>query len=103
MPDITRRTALATRSRALRSQANSLVDQLQDQSLKSMVRVSILHPLDDVDSLFLGDATGRPSVEVNEDMWLNNTESVLLMAEREYERLNHLIVEYGGPQSARTI
>lgn len=102
MPDITRRTALASRSRALRSQANSLVDRLLDNGLKSMVRVSILHPLDDVDSLFLGDPVNRPSMEVNEDMWLSNTESVLALAEQEYERIAKLITQYGGPTNART-
>jgi hypothetical protein len=103
MPDIKWRTALANRSRALRNTANSLMDQLQDNGLKSMLRVSVLHPLDDVDSLFLGDAAARPSLEVNEEMWLGNTESVLKLAEQEYERLNNLITRYGGPASARTI
>lgn len=103
MPDIKRRTTLANRSRALRNHANSLMEQLQDNGLKSMVRVSILHPLDDLDSLFLGDPTNRPSMDVNEDMWLNNTASVLALAEQEYERLGQLISQYGGPQHVRTI
>ena len=103
MPDTTRRTKLASRSRTLRSQANSLMDQIRDNGLKSMVRVSVLHLLDDVDSLFLGDPTNMPSLETNEDMWLNNTEVVLLNAEREYNRLNELIAKYGGPQTAKTI
>ena len=103
MPDTKRRTALANRSRALRNNANSLMEQLPDNGLKSMVRVSILHPLDDVDSLFLGDPTNRPSMDVNEDMWLNNTESVLALAEQEYERLRKLISQYGGPQNVRTV
>lgn len=103
MPDTTRRMALANRSRALRNNANSLMDQLQDNGLKSMVRVSILHPLDDVDSLFLGDPANRPSVELTEDMWLNNTEFVLARAEQEYERLDTLIAQYGGAENARTI
>ena len=95
--------ALANRSRALRSKAKSLMDQLQDHGLKSMVRVSILHPLDDVDSLFLGDPANIPSVELNEETWLNNTDFVLARAEQEYERLNKLIAQYGGAQNARTI
>ena len=103
MPDLKRRTALANRSRSLRNQANALVEQLQDNGLRSMVRVSVLHPLDDVDSLFLGDPASRPSMDVNEDLWLNNTESVLSIAERECDRLSKLIGEYGGPQSVRTI
>ena len=74
MPDTTRRFALANRSRALRSNANALMDCLKDNGLKSMVRVSVLHPLDDIDSLFLGDPDNRPSMPVNEDMWLNNVE-----------------------------
>lgn len=102
MSDTTRRRALVSRSCALRSQANSLMAQLRDNGLKAMVRVSVLHPLDDVDSLFLGDPTNRPSMESNEDMWLNNTEVVLLNAEREYERLSILIAQYGGPQIAKT-
>ena len=103
MPDMTRRRALANRSCALRGQANSLMEQLRDSGLKSMVRVSVLHQLDDFDSLFLGDPANRPSMESNEDMWLNNTEVVLLNAEREYDRLNKLIANYGGPQSAKTV
>ena len=103
MPDTTRRMALANRSRALRNNANLLMDHLQDNGLKSMVRVSILHPLDDVDSLFLGDPPNRPSAEVNEEMWLNNTEFVLTRAEQEYERLDKLIANYGGPNNVRTV
>lgn len=103
MPDMTRRRALANRSCALRGQANSLMEQLRDARLKSMVRVSVLHPLDDVDGLFLGDLANRPSTEFNEDMWLDNTDIVLLNAEREYNRLNKLIAKYGGPLTARTI
>lgn len=103
MPDTTRRTLLANRSRALRNNANSLMDQLQDNGLKSMVRVSLLHPLDDVDSLFLGDPANRLSVEVNEEMWLNNTEFVLALAEQEYERLTKLISQYGRPKNVRTV
>ena len=103
MPDTTRRMALANRSRTLRSNANSLMDRLQDNGLKSMVRVSVLHPLDDVDSLFLGDPPAGPSLEVNEDMWLSNTESVLSLAEQEYQRLAMLISHYGGPSNARTV
>ena len=103
MPDTTRRFALANRSRALRSNANALMDGLKDKGLKSMVRVSVLHPLDDIDGLFLGDPENRPSMPVNEDMWLNNVEFVLALAEREYERLDKIIAEYGGPRNVRTI
>ena len=100
MPDTTRRFGLAKRSRTLRSNANALMDCLKDNGLKSMVRVSVLHPLDDIDGLFLGDPANRPSMAVNEDMWLDNAEVVLTLAEREYERLNKTIAEC-GPQSKR--
>lgn len=103
MPDTTRRFALANRSRALRSNANALVEGLKDNGLKSMVRVSVLHPLDDIDGLFLGDPKNRPSMAVNEDMWLNNADFVLTLAEREYDRLDKTIAEYGGPKNVRTI
>jgi hypothetical protein len=103
MPDTTRRFALANRSRTLRSNANALMDCLTDNGLKSMVKVSVLHPLDDIDGLFLGDPESRPSVSVNEDMWLNNAEFVLSLAEREYERLDKTIAEYGGSKNVRTI
>ena len=103
MPDTTRRFALANRSRALRSNANALMDRLEDNGLKSMVRVSVLHPLDDIDGLFLGDPDNRPSMPVNEDMWLTNVEFVLALAEREYQRLEKTIAEYGGPKNVRTV
>ena len=103
MPDISRRFALANRSRALRSNANVLMDCLKDNGLKSMVRVSVLHPLDDIDGLFLADPERRPSMAVSEDTWLNNAEFVLTLAEREYERLDKTIAAYGGPENARTI
>ena len=102
MPDTTRRFDLSSRSRTLRSNANALMDCLKDSGLKSMVKVSVLHPLDDIDGLFLGDPENRPSVSVNEDMWLNNAEFVLSLAEREYERLEKTIAEYGGPNNVRT-
>ncbi len=103
MPDTARRFALANRSRTLRSHANALMDCLKDNGLKSMVRVSVLHPLDDIDGLLLGDPENRPSMAVNEDMWLNNAEFVLTLAEREYERLDKTIAEYGGPKHVQTI
>lgn len=79
------------------------MDQLKDDGIKSMLRVSVLHPLDDVDSLFLGDPSSRPSLAVNETMWLDNTAIVLSLAEQELARLAKLIDKYGGPQNARTI
>jgi hypothetical protein len=103
MPDTSRRFALANRSRALRSNANALMDCLNDNGLKSMVRVSVLHPLDDIDGLFLGDPENRPSMAVNEDMWLTNAEFVLTLAEQEYERLQKTIATYGGQKNVRTI
>ena len=103
MPDITRRFALASRSRALRSRANDLMEHLKDDGLKSMVRVSVLHPLDDIDGLFLGSPGSRPSMAVHEAMWLNNAEWVLTMAERECERLDKVIATYGGPESVQTV
>ena len=103
MPDTTRRLALANRSRTLRNNANTLMDCLEDNGLKSMVRVSVLHPLDDIDGLFLGDPKNRPSMAVNEDMWLNNAELVLTLAERECDRLEKTIATYGGPKNVRTI
>jgi hypothetical protein len=103
MPDTTRRFALANRSRTLRSNANALMDCLKDNGLKSMVRVSVLHPLDDIDGLFLGDPENRPSLALNEDMWLDNADFVLTLAEREYDRLDKTIAEYGGPKNVRTM
>ena len=103
MPDTTRRFALASRSRILRGHANALMDCLEDNGLKAMVRVSVLHPLDDIDGLFLGNPENRPSVSVNEDMWLNNADFVLSLAEREYERLEKTIAKYGGPKNVRTL
>lgn len=103
MPDTARRTALATRSRALRNTANALMEKLKDDGIKSMLRVSVLHPLDDVDCLFLGDPPGRPSLETHEDMWLDNTSFVLSRAEQEFDRLSELIGRFGGPDRAVTI
>jgi hypothetical protein len=40
---------------------------------------------------------------VSEDTWLNNAEFVLTLAEREYQRLDKTIAEYGGPENVRTI
>jgi hypothetical protein len=99
MPDTTRRFALANRSRTLRSNANALMDGLKDNGLKSMVRVSVLHPLDDIDGLFLAHPENRPSMAVNEDMWLSNAEFVLTLAEREYERLDKAIAGYKDPEN----
>jgi hypothetical protein len=68
-----------------------------------MMKVSVLHPLDDIDGLFLGAPEARPSSPINEDMWLNNAEQVLGVAEREYARLEGLIDTYGGPDHIRSI
>jgi len=68
-----------------------------------MLRVSVLHPLDDVDSLFLGDPSSRPGLAANETMWLDNTAIVLSLAEQEFARLSKLIDQYGGPQNVRTV
>lgn len=103
MPDTTRRFAIASRSRALRSKANELMDHLKDNGLKTMIRVSVLHPLDDIDGLFLGDPENRPSMSVHEDVWLNNAELVLTNAERECDRLDKTIAAYGGPENVRNI
>jgi hypothetical protein len=63
----------------------------------------VLHPLDDIDGLFLGAPEVRPSSPRNEDMWLNNAEQVLNLAERECARLEALIDAYGGPEQIQSI
>jgi hypothetical protein len=79
------------------------MDHLKDNGLKAMLKVSVLHPLDDIDGLFLGDPEGRPSMAVNEGTWLNNAEWVLALAERECERLDKTIAAYGGPDNVQTV
>jgi hypothetical protein len=79
------------------------MERLTDEGVRTMMKVSVLHPLDDIDGLFLGAPDIRPSVSVNEDMWLNNTEQVLTVAENEYSRLEVLINSYGGPERIRSI
>lgn len=103
MPDTERRAALMARSRSLRTRANATVDRLKDNGVRTMMKVSVLHPLDDIDGLFLGAPEARPSSPVNEDMWLSNAEQVLSVAENEYARLEALISVYGGPERIRSI
>ncbi len=103
MPDTERRAALMARSRSLRTRANATVDRLKDNGVRTMMKVSVLHPLDDIDGLFLGAPEARPSSPVNEDMWLNNAEQVLSVAENEYARLEALISAHGGPERIRSI
>ena len=79
------------------------MDHLTDNGLKAMVSMSVLHPLDDIDGLLLGDAARRPSMAVHEDLWLSNAERVLTLAEQEYDRLDQIIAAYGGPENVRTI
>jgi hypothetical protein len=68
-----------------------------------MMRVSVLHPLDDIDGLFSGEPDARPPSPLAEDMWLNNAEQVLRVAENEYARLESLISAYGGPDHITSI
>jgi len=103
MPDIKRRANLTARSRSLRTRANATMERLKDDGVKTMLRVSVLHPLDDIDGLFLGAPDIRPSSPVNEPMWLSNAEQVLSVAERELARLETLINDYGGPDQIRSI
>lgn len=103
MPDTERRAALMARSRSLRTRANATMDRLKDNGVRTMMKVSALHPLDDMDGLFLGAPDARPSSPVNEDMWLNNADQVLTVAENEYARLEALISRYGGPDRIRSI
>lgn len=65
--------------------------------------VAFARVLDDIDGLFLGAPDARPSSPVNEDMWLNNADQVLTVAENEYARLEALISRYGGPDRIRSI
>ena len=103
MPDTERRAALMARSRSLRTRANATMERLKDSGVRTMMKVSVLHPLDDIDGLFLGAPDTRPSSPVNEDMWLNNADQVLSVAEHEYARLEALISAYGGPDNIRTV
>jgi hypothetical protein len=103
MPDTERRAALMARSRSLRTRANATMERLKDSGVRTMMKVSVLHPLDDIDGLFLGAPDTRPSSPVNEDMWLNNAEQVLSLAENECARLETLITTYGGPERIRSI
>ena len=103
MPDIARREGLMGRSRSLRTRANATMERLKDNGVKTMMKVSVLHPLDDIDGLFLGAPDARPSSARNEDMWLDNADKVLNLAERECARLEELIDTYGGPEQIQTI
>lgn len=103
MPDTERRAALMARSRLLRTRAHAIMERLKDNGVRTILRVSIFHPLDDIDGLFLGAPDARPSSPAHEDMWLNNAEQVLALAEREYARLDALIGDYGGPERITTI
>lgn len=103
MPDIARRDSLIARSRSLRTRANATMERLNDNGVRTMVRVSVLHPLDDIDGLFLGAPEARPSSPRNEDMWLSNAEQVLSLAENECARLEAFINHYGGPEQIRSI
>jgi hypothetical protein len=102
-PDTERRAALMARSRSLRTRANVTMERLKDNGVRTMMKVSVLHPLDDIDGLFLGAPDARPSSPVNEEMWLNNADQVLSVAEHEYARLEALISAYGGPDQIRSI
>lgn len=101
-PDTERRAALMARSRSLRTRANATMERLKDNGMRTMMKVSVLHPLDDIDGLFLGAPDARPSSPINEDMWLNNAEQVLNVAENECARLEALINAYGGPDHIRS-
>lgn len=103
MPDIKRRTALMARSRALRTRAHATMERLKDDGVRTMMRVSVLHPLDDIDGLFLGAPETRPSSPINEEMWLKNAEQVLSLAENEHVRLEALLSAYGGPDNVTSI
>jgi hypothetical protein len=95
MPDAERRAALMARSRSLRTRANATMERLKDNGMRTMMKVSVLHPLDDIDGLFLGAPDARPSSPVNEEMWS--------VAEHECARLEALISAYGGPDQIRSI
>ena len=103
VPDTERRAALMARSRSLRTRANATMERLKDNGVRTMMKVSVLQPLDDIDGLFLGAPDARPSSPVNEEMWLNNADQVLSVAEHEYARLEALISAYGGPDHIRSI
>ena len=102
MPDTERRAALMARSRLLRTRAHAIMERLKDNGVRTMLKVSVLHPLDDIDGLFLGAPDARPSSPFHEDLWLNNAEQVLALAEHEYVRLGALISDYGGPEQIST-
>lgn len=103
MPDTERRASLMARSRALRTRANATIERVKDGQVQTMMKVSVLHPLDDIEGLFLGAPEARPASTVNEDMWLDNAERVLGVAEGEYKRIEEMIKAYGGPDHIRVI
>jgi hypothetical protein len=75
--DTERRAELMARSRSLRVRTNATMERLNDNGVRTMMKVSVLHPLDDIDGLFLDAPDARPSTLVDEDMWLNSASLVL--------------------------
>lgn len=103
MADEARRQTLDTRARALRQAVDDLISKAVDNRVKDLLRRGVIFPLDDVQGLFLGDASSRPSSPANETMWLDVAEVTLGGAERQFRSLSDLIDKYGGPEKAQIV
>jgi len=69
MPDHARRANLLARAKDLRSKTDSLISKCHDDRVKRMVKRSVTHWVDDVESYFLG----QHSDEHSESAWLNSS------------------------------
>src|SRR5437899_6310934 len=103
MPDTPRRSALQSRAETLRRATDTLSGKLVDQAMKDLIRRAVIYPLNDVQTLFLGDAHSRPSAPTFETRWLDFAEIVLRGAEEQFRSLSETIDKYGGPENMRTI
>ena len=103
MPDIERRTAMLSRARALRTDAEHLIARCKDAGAKSLVEQMVLHHLDDVEGFFLSEPNSRPSLATYENMWLDNAEMVLGWGEQSFASLLRQFDAYGGPENVQVI
>jgi hypothetical protein len=95
VPDLSRRAALLARSQALRVKAEAYVAHLNDRQAKEFITGFVIYRLDAIEEFWLADRATWPEYET---IWLHNTETLLGLAERNFEHYEQFFAKFGSNQ-----
>src|SRR5688500_2872742 len=102
MSDHTRRSSLEARAKALRQKAEAFRARCADDGAKQLVTQMVLHHIDDVERLLLGESSRNLNPGFA-PVWWQGAEQTMGMGEEGLASLEKQFAQFGGPEKVKVI